>query len=109
MRFVAGSSALLAVTPHDPTVVFEVDSINTPSARVFMTLLWTRLTSVGIRYTVHWGKYNECLDPAFVTAAYEGRFERWLNARSRLLRDEAIGDVFSSPFARKIGVTAPIS
>lgn len=108
MRFVKASPALLGLAPFAPaTCMLEVDSINIAATRKYLDRLWTALRQAGITFTVHWGKFNDCLEPALVRSIYGERFERWKRARRALLRDEALGDVFSNPFSARVGVEWP--
>ncbi len=104
LRFVKASPALLAMNGFGPvTCVLEIDSVQTKHTLALLDRVWSRLAEAGIPFTPHWGKFNGYLSAATVRACYPA-FDRWLEARRRILGEERIGDVFRSPFTDRLGV-----
>ncbi len=104
-RFVKGSQALLAFNQFDQTCTIELDTIGSPKAGVFLRRVRENLHAAAIPFTVHWGKLDSFMTPARIRAAYGDRLTRWKVARSTLLENADVQQVFTNKFMEKLGLS----
>jgi hypothetical protein len=103
LRFVKGSSALLAFTRFPETAVVELDGVQSDQTTNFYKKTFKAFESLGIPFTLHWGKVNDYLTAARVRRMYEDRVERWIAARHKIL-SEKMRPVFTNAFMERCGL-----
>lgn len=104
IRFVKGSKALLAFTKFEATAVIEMDGVDCDLSREFFQKVWDRLESLGILYTLHWGKFNFNLSNERIRNMYgDHAVDTWISCRHRLM-DEDFRKVFTNNFMQQCGL-----
>lgn len=83
-RYVKKSSATLAFTKYDHTLILELDGVESAITRNFYEVVWAELEKAGIPYTFHMGKIGN-LDPVKMRKIYGADVDRWIAARNKLL------------------------
>jgi hypothetical protein len=101
-RYTRKSTATLAFTRFDPTLVLELDGVESAITRRFYQVVWSALQEANIPYTFHWGKIGN-LDPATTRAMYGQDMDRWIRARNTLLSPEGM-EVFCNQTLRDWGL-----
>ncbi len=104
-RYTARSPGLLAFTRFGPTVVLDIDGIDTRMTRSVMAEAIAGLRAAGIAHAEHWGKFNQ-MTAASVRDSYGPSLEAWMKARTDLL-DRQGEYVFGSAFLDRLGLTNP--
>lgn len=104
-RYVAGSPGLLAFTHFAPSVVLDIDGIDTRATRQVMAEAVAGLQQAGIPHAEHWGKFNQ-MTAASIRDSYGANLEAWMMARADLL-DRQGEYVFGSAFLDRLGLTSP--
>ena len=85
LRFVRGSSQILAFTRFPVTCTIELPIANTDQSLPLFQGVWQALETAGVTYTLHWGQGSQ-LTPEKVIQMYgEDAVTRWKNARASLL------------------------
>jgi hypothetical protein len=87
-RYSKKSSATLAFTRYDQTLILELDGVESGGTRNFYTKVWSELQNAGIPFTFHWGKVNN-LDAAMTRTMYGNDMDKWISARNQLLPPES--------------------
>lgn len=106
-RFVKGTKALLGFTRFDTTCVLEVDAVNTPKTREYLSSVWNALAAAGIPFTLHWGKLNSYLTAARVRDMYGPAIvDQWKASRSTLLESPDVEKVFTNGFLQATGLSS---
>jgi FAD/FMN-containing dehydrogenase len=104
-RYVAASPGLLAFTRYAPSVVLDIDGIDTRMTRAVMAEAVSGLRRAGIPHAEHWGKFNQ-MTAASIRDSYGPDLEAWMKARADLL-DRQGEYVFGSAFLDRLGLTNP--
>ena len=108
LRWVKKTDATLGFTRFPVTCVLELDAVDAELSRQFIQTIWDRLETLGIPYTMHWGKFNFNLTEARLRRMYgDSSVDAWLTARQRLL-DVATRTVFTNPFMERCGLDKPV-
>ncbi|RIV18057.1 FAD-binding protein [Fibrisoma montanum] len=104
LRWVRQTPATLGFTRFPVTCVLELDGIESTPTRQFLQKTWNRLETLGIPYTLHWGKVNFNLDAQRVRNMYgDASVDAWLLARNQLL-DNDTRKVFTNEFMERCGL-----
>ena len=104
LRFVKGTRATLGFTRFPVTAVLEFDGVEGGGTRRFLELIWARLETLNIAYTLHWGKINFNLTEARLRRMYgDAAVNSWLRSRHRLL-DAPTRRVFTNAFMERCGL-----
>lgn len=101
-RFVKKSKALLAFTHFDPTIVLELDGVQSPETSRFYDAVWNELEKNNIPFTFHWGKMNS-MTPARLKRMYGADLDRFQAARKRIT-DPATQRIFSNNAMKAWGI-----
>lgn len=101
-RFVKKSKALLAFTRFDPTVVLELDGVQSPETLRFYDAVWNELEKANIPFTFHWGKMNS-LTPARLKRMYGADLDKFQAARRRLVDPDTLR-IFSNAAMKEWGI-----
>lgn len=105
LRFVKGSSALLAFTRFPVTCCIELPSARATWSRDVLESIWRALDQANIPYTLHWGQEND-LDAPRVRAKYSvGNVNRWIAARGKVLSTPISKAVFTNALGQRCGLT----
>lgn len=105
LRYVKGSDALMSFTGHKPTTcIVDLDGVNSARTLDHYHKAWQAFEDAGIPFRMHWGKFNDFLNPQRVRRMYGGAtVDTWLAERSGLL-DAAARRVFTNKFAEQCGL-----
>ncbi|MEP6846143.1 MAG: FAD-binding protein, partial [Panacibacter sp.] len=104
LRFVKGTQALLGFTKFPATCILEMDGVDANITKDFFQQTWNRLESLGIPYTLHWGKFNFNLNAARVRNMYSSdKVDQWLSCRHQVL-DENVRKIFTNDFMVRCGL-----
>jgi len=108
-RFVKGTQAKIGFTKFATTCVVEMDGVDADVTRSFFTAVWTKLESLSLPYTLHWGKLNFILNEQRVQNMYGAdKVNSWKKCRETLL-DAATRAVFTNGFMQQCGLDKPVS
>ncbi|MCK8492848.1 FAD-binding protein [Spirosoma sp. RP8] len=104
LRWVKRTPATLGFTRFPITCVLELDGVESSLTRQFLQRIWTRLETLDIPYTQHWGKVNFNLDGDRVRRQYGNKaVDDWIVARQHLL-DAPTRAVFTNEFMERCGL-----
>lgn len=104
LRFMKGGPGLLSPARWPDTAGIDCDGPFSPRTRDAFGTIMTALDDAGIRFTRHWGKFND-LDAARVAQDYGADLLRWKAVRDRLLPDPADRLLFSTAALDRLGLT----
>jgi len=104
-RYVRKSPALIAFNRFEPTVVVNIDGVDSQRARAYFQAAADRLEAQGIPFTQHWGKVNS-YTPERVKRAYGANADRWIAARRRILPDPLDRTLFDNDYLRGLGLAS---
>ena len=100
LRFVAPSRALMSMMHGRETMMMElIQLVDTDGGQEVIAAHEEALAEFGVR--PHWGQINTLAGSAEIAKRYSG-LAAWQSVRARLDPD----GVFSSPFSRRVGITA---
>jgi len=103
LRYIKGSSGLLAFTRFPETCIVDLDGILSDRTLRFYALVWEAFEDAGIPFTLHWGKVNDYLNAARVRRMYGDAVDQWLQSRHTLL-DTPSRQVFTNTFLERCGL-----
>jgi hypothetical protein len=109
VRFVKGTNATLGFTRFPATCVIEMDGLDSPANRKVFAAVISRLETVGIPHTIHWGKLNDPLTAERIKKMYgTTKLQSWKSAREKLLSPQ-VRKVFTNDFMIKCDLHTPAS
>lgn len=107
VRFVRGSSALLAPNLHDLNCFVELQGLVTKELGAVHEAVQAALQEDGVTYGGHWGQ-RPLNSRAVVQSHWGERARKWCSARDRILDTATARIVFSSPILADAGL-APVN
>jgi hypothetical protein len=104
IRFVKGSSALLAPNARPLSCFLELPGIRTDEVPEIYEACGDALSSRGIAFGCHWGQYLVGIRQRLTTWWGDDRAQLWRDARAELLQDATARRVFASPVLAAAGL-----
>ena len=103
IRFVKGSSALLAPNARPMSCFIELPGIRTKEIAGIYAACGKALTQQGIAFGCHWGQHLVDIKRCLTSWWGDDRAQAWRNARAQLL-DPKARSVFASPVLKSAGL-----
>jgi len=104
IRFVKGSSALLAPNARPLSCFLELPGVRTQEIAGIYAACGKALTAQGIPFGCHWGQHLVEIKKRLSTWWGDSRAQAWRNARAELLPDAKARAVFASPILKTAGL-----
>jgi hypothetical protein len=104
IRFVKGSSALLAPNARAMSCFLELPGIRTKEIPAIYAACGSALTNQGIAFGCHWGQHLVDIKRSLTTWWGPERTQAWRDARAQLLPDANARLVFASPVLKTAGL-----
>lgn len=103
VRFVPGSTALLATNQRPMNMYVEIPTIGGPFVSAIHGACWAALRAAKIPFTCHWGQLYG-MDAASVAAYYGDKVTQWKAVRAQLLPTPEAKMTFSTPLLFDVGL-----
>jgi hypothetical protein len=104
IRFVKGSSALLAPNARPVSCFLELPGIRTKEIPGIYAACGKALTNQGISFGCHWGQHLVDIKRCLSSWWGDARAQAWRDARTQLLPDAKARSVFASPVLKSAGL-----
>ena len=108
-RYVKGTDATMGFTRFKKTCVVELDGVFSNKTTRFCNAFWNALEEANIPFTSHWGKLLNLTKERVRRMYPDGAVDAWIDARNRLMQDEASMNLFTNDVMTQWGLDTVLS